>query len=188
MQSRGLRGEIKVLLLPQRGEKKKRGGGVITVKLKGTTIKACRDRTPRNSSKWSHGASFAYQIVKYCPWHQRNRGVINALNQFRITLYREALPGCRHYRKLCGRCMWLKGMDEAGTVRFQLCYEQSNENGVSVVRVILLHNFVTEWSKTRGNKLKLACMCCRQTQLLQVSEHLYAIGGKAFTDSHKNWL
>lgn len=55
---------------------------------------------PRNSSKWSHGASFAYQIVKYCPWHWRNRGVINALNQFRITLHRVALLGCRHYHKL----------------------------------------------------------------------------------------
>lgn len=40
VQSRGLRGEIKVLLLPRCGR-----GKVITVKLKGTTIKARHDRT-----------------------------------------------------------------------------------------------------------------------------------------------
>lgn len=38
VQSRGLRGEIKVLLPPWCG-----GGKVITVKLKGTAIKACHN-------------------------------------------------------------------------------------------------------------------------------------------------
>lgn len=95
--SRGLRGEIKDWLSPLCGW----GGGamkVITVKLKGTAVKT--RLSPRNSSQWSHGASLAYQIVKYCPWHQRNRGVINALNQFWITLRGGAPLGCRHYRKL----------------------------------------------------------------------------------------
>lgn len=41
VQSRGLRGEIKVLLPPRFGG----GGKVITAKLKGTTIKACHRRT-----------------------------------------------------------------------------------------------------------------------------------------------
>lgn len=71
---------------------------VITVKLKGTAVET--RLSPSHSSKWSHGAHFAYQIVKYCPWHRRNRGVINALNQSRIAPRRVAPPGRCHYREL----------------------------------------------------------------------------------------
>lgn len=95
--SGGLRGEIKVWpSSPGRG-----GGGtakVITVKLKGTAVET--RLSPRHSSKWSPGASFAYHIVKYCPWHRRNRGVINALNQFKIAPHGVAPLGRRHYREL----------------------------------------------------------------------------------------
>lgn len=95
--SGGLRGEIEVWP-PSPGRGVEGGAKVITVKLKGTAVET--RLSPRHSSKWSHGASFAYQIVKYCPWHRRNRGVINALNQSRIAPRWVAPPGRRHYRKL----------------------------------------------------------------------------------------
>lgn len=97
--SGGLRGEIKVWPPPPGREGEGEGQAkVITAKLKGTALEW--QPRPRHSSKWSHGASFAYQIVKYFPWHRPNRGLINALNQFWIAPRGVAPPGHRHYRKL----------------------------------------------------------------------------------------
>ena len=69
---------------------------VITIKWKPMTVNVPRLLNSRYSSKRSLGASFAYQFVKYCPWHWP---VINALNQFWFTSHWLVLLGCRHYLK-----------------------------------------------------------------------------------------